>query len=112
MIAFLLMAISTVAHAESLVSIKTQQIAPLSSDEVISHFLSVDGQVVALGESHAWVFNEAEDRWQIKGWSTQGKVFGVIGEGKQAFLLLGSEQSGSVTDVAQFLPLTDTANEI
>lgn len=112
MVAFLLMAISPVAHAESLVSIKTQQIAPLSSDEVISHILSVDGQVVALGESHAWVFNEAEDRWQIKDWSTQGKVFGVIGEGKQAFLLLGSEQSGSVTDVAQFLSLTDTANEI
>ncbi|PCI48500.1 MAG: sodium:solute symporter [Alphaproteobacteria bacterium] len=106
-VAAFLLAFNPIAHAESLVSIKTHQIAPLSIDDTISHILVTDGQVVALGDNSAWVLSDGEEKWVAKEWSVDGKVLGVIGEGSQAFLLLGSEQNETVTRVERFLALAN-----
>ena len=100
---FFLMAASSTAYAESLVSITTHQIARLSTDDTISHILVSDDHVVALGENAAWILNEGQDKWQVKDWKPQGKVFGVVGDGHRVFLLLGSEQDGSVTRLERFM---------
>ncbi len=110
MIAFLLMVFNPLARAESLVSIKTQQITTLSIDNIISQVLVVDGQLVAFGEDSAWVLNERDEKWQAQEWTVEGKVFGVIGEGSEAFLLIGSSQNEAVTRIEQFLPKEDSVN--
>ncbi|PCI32529.1 MAG: sodium:solute symporter [Alphaproteobacteria bacterium] len=105
--AFLLIAGGATARAESLVATKIQAIAPLPIDDTVSHILITEGQVVALTEGQAWVLNEREAAWQPLDGTVLGQVRGVVGDGQEAFLLRGSEQSSSVTQVERFMLLTD-----
>ena len=77
-------------HAENLVSIKTSEVAALPATEIVSRLLVVDGRPVAIGADATWLLDENQKAWQRVDWRPQGRVLGLAGDGRIAFLLLSS----------------------
>lgn len=86
-------------HAENLVSIQTGEIAPLSAVDSISRLLVVDGRPVALGADAAWLLDENLKSWKRTDWHPAGEVVSVAGDGRQAFVLLGSGAGSTVETI-------------
>jgi len=103
----LFLMLAPAAQAENVVSFAPHQIAPLSADDRISNIVTVEGRAVALGEEYFWAFNELERRWDRQRARTEGQIFGIAGDGVQAFLLLNTEPGGAMTRVERFTPFSD-----
>ncbi|MGQ0835016.1 MAG: sodium:solute symporter [Gammaproteobacteria bacterium] len=80
-------------------SIRTGELAPLPGADSISRVLAVGDRPLALGTNSTWVYDETHETWARSDWRPDGEVVGVAGDGRRAFLLLGSERAGSVSKI-------------
>ena len=77
-------------QAANLVNVRTGDLPALPAADAISHLAVVDGRPVAIGASRAWILDQDERGWTSSAWPADTPVQGVAGNGKQAWLLLGS----------------------
>lgn len=88
-------------HAETLVSIRTGEIAPLPGVDSISRVVVVDGRLLALAADAAWILDEDRKAWTRTVWHSDDHVVGTAGDGHQAFILLGAADSDAVAGVSR-----------
>lgn len=85
------------ASAQTLVSIKAGALPTIPDS--ISLLLSLDGRPAALGADALWVLDQGLVAWTRTERRPDGEVLGVAGNGRQAFLLLGSRRGGPVEKI-------------
>lgn len=102
---------SGIARADSgistISSITTKQLPALPDGGPITGLVTIDGAPVAIQASGAWLFSRDRNEWARADWRDgvpAAPIRGVFSDGRQAFLLLGvndSENGKSVTRVAR-----------
>lgn len=87
----LVLCLASPCEAESLSSVRIGSLPSIATGEPIGGVVTLDGRMVAIGTSTAWVLDADLRSWTPSQWRPSGRVHHIAGGGRDAFLLLGRE---------------------
>lgn len=83
------------ASADQVATVRLAALPALGSDEPVQALLNLDGQLLALGRSHAWLLADGAPAWSTPQPLPPGDaLLGGVGAGAQGFLLQGDQPAG------------------
>ncbi|MGI9026235.1 MAG: hypothetical protein ACR2GP_11760, partial [Burkholderiaceae bacterium] len=77
--------------AESLSSVRVGSLPPIETGEPIAGLTTLDGRLVAIGATSAWVLDADQRSWMRSQWHSSAPLLSIVGGGREAFLLLGKD---------------------
>jgi solute:Na+ symporter, SSS family len=96
--------LSPASAGGSVSSVAIAQLPPVPHDGPLIGLAAIDGRPVAIQLGNAWILKTDRSSWSRAQWrqpATSPPILGVISNGQQTLLLIGSERKGEVVRVAR-----------